>query len=307
MSVLLQIVFQSGEFYNEGSSFWTDFYINVFGALIGTLTALVIFLLTVKHDRNKEKQKENKIISQRLHYFSSMVDSINETVIKQANFIKDFFEAQKIDTLNIPLITILPDNDLKRFSELQNHEDYYHAYLSKFGYDSEIVKEYRSFYSLIDFLKSQNDQFQDMLMKSMQFDYERKVRYKNIVEKAMDDTALIFNAAKQEDRLTEFEEFLNQSLLNFYQGDVNFSDLNYFQKNFVDPIKIEIVEKYRDNDVAVHLAGELKKATYIFNEIKLSNAEIANDFESIYKNYEDSCNKLNDLTLKLRKKFDIKP
>ncbi|RIW12089.1 hypothetical protein D0X99_19745, partial [Algoriphagus lacus] len=145
------------------------------------------------------------------------------------------------------------------------------------------------------------------LMKSVQFDYERKIRYKNIVEKAMDDTALIFNAAKQEDRVSEFEAFLNQSLLNFYQGDVNFSDLNYFQANFVDPIKIEIVEKYRDNDVAVHLAGELKKATYIFNEIKLSNAEIAFDFESIYKNYEDSSNKLNDLTLKLRRKFDIKP
>ena len=58
MSIFLQIVFQSGEFYNEGSSFWTDFFINVFGALIGTLTALVIFLLTVKHDRKKEKHKE---------------------------------------------------------------------------------------------------------------------------------------------------------------------------------------------------------------------------------------------------------
>ncbi|RIW11654.1 hypothetical protein D0X99_20285 [Algoriphagus lacus] len=83
MSIFLQIVFQSGEFYNEESSFWTDFFLNVFGALIGTLTALGIFLLSVKHDRNKEKHKENKTISQRLHYFSSMVDNINETVKKE--------------------------------------------------------------------------------------------------------------------------------------------------------------------------------------------------------------------------------
>lgn len=307
MNCFLQIVFQSGDFYNEGNSFWTDFSINAFGALIGTLTALVIFLLTVKYDRKKEKEKEDKTISQRLHYFSSMVDSINDTVEKQSNHLKDFFEKQRKDTLNIPLITLLPDNDLKRFSELQNHEDYYHAYLSKFGYDAEVVKEYRNFYSLIDFLKTQNDQFQDMLMKSMQFDYERKVKYKNIVEKAMDETALIFNAAKQEDRISDFEAFLNQTLLNFYKGDVNFSDLNYFQNQFVDPIKIEIVNNYRQNDVAIQLAGELKKATYIFNEIKLSNAEIANDFETIHKNYDEACNKLNKLTLKLRDKFDNEP
>jgi len=303
MNCFLQIVFQSGDFYNEGNSFWTDFFINVLGALIGTLTALVIFLLTVKHDRGKEKEKEDKTISQRLHYFSSMIDSINETVRKQSNHLKIFYETQRKDTLNIPLVTLLPDNDLKRFSELQNHEDYYHAYLSKFSYDSEIVKEYRNYYSLIDFLKTQNNQFQDMLMKSMQFDYERKVRYKNIVEKAMDDTALLFNSAKQEERITNFELFLNQTLLNFYQGDVDFSDLNHFQSKFVDPIKIEIVTKYTDNDIAIQLAGELKKATYIFTEIKLSNEEIANDFEKIYKNYNDSCNKLNELTLKLRGKF----
>lgn len=303
MNCFLQIVFQSGDFYNEGNSFWTDFFIIVFGALIGTLTALVIFLLTVKHDRKKEKERENKTIGQRLHYFSSMVDSINETVIKQSNHLKEFFENQRKDTLNIPLVTLIPDNNLKRFSELQNHEDYYHAYLSRFGYDSEVVKEYRNFYSYIDFLKTQNNQFQDMLMKSMQFDYERKARYKNIVEKAMNDSALLFNSAKKEQRITEFEIFLNETLHNFYNGDVDFYDINHFQSKFVDPIKIEIVKKYRANDIAIQLAGDLKKATYIFTEIKLSNEKIANDFERIHKNYNDACDKLNELTLKLREKF----
>ncbi len=70
------------------------------------------------------------------------------------------------------------------------------------------------------------------------------------------------------------------------------------------PIKIEIVAKHRDNNIAIKLAGELKKATYIFSEIKLSNEEIGNDFEKIYKNYTDACNKLNELTLKLSEKFN---
>ncbi len=304
MSSLLQIVFQSGDFYNEANSFWSDFFISILGALVGTLTALWVFMLTVKHDRKKEKEKEEKIISQRLHYFSSMIDSIADTVSKQSKHIKEFCQKQRNDTLNIPLITLLPMNDLKRFSDLQNHEDYYHAYLSKFGYKTETVKEYRNFYSLIDYLKSQTDQAQEMLTKSMQFDYERKVQYKELVEKAMDDTALIFNNAKQTDKIDDFADFLNQSLLKFYSGEINYADLNEFQSKFVDPVKIEIVQKYRHIEAAIQLAGELKKATYIFTSIQFSNNEIAKDFEQIYVGYNTACDKLVEINTKLTKKFN---
>lgn len=304
MTALLQIIFQSGEFNNEGNSFWSDLLINVFGALVGTLTALWVFMLTVKHDRKKEKEKDEKIISQRLHYFSSMIDSIADTVSQQSKHIKEFCEKQRKDSLNIPLITLLPMNDLKRFSDLQNHEDYYHAYLSKFGYKAETVKEYRSFYSLIDYLKSQTDQAQDILNKSMQFDYERKVQYKELVEKAMDGTALLFNNAKQNDNIDEFAEFLNQSLLNFYSGEINYADLNEFQSKFVDPVKVKIIEKYRHIEAAIQLAGELKKATYIFTSIQFSNNEIANDFEQIYAGYNTACDKLVEVNIRLTKKFN---
>jgi len=306
MDNLLQIIFQSGEFYNENNSFLGDFLINALGALIGTLTALAIFLLTIKHDRKKEKWNEEKTTSQRLHYFSSIMDSITDTVKKQSDCLKEFFEKQRQDILNIPLITLLPDNDLKRFLELQNHEDYFHAYLRKFGYSSEIVEEYRKFYSLVDFLKAQTDQLQDMLMKSMQFDHERKIRYKNIVENAMDDTARIFSTAKQENKISDFEIFLNQSLLNFYANVVDYSDLNYFQSNFVDPVKFGILKSFSNIDIAVQLASELKKATFIFSEIKMSNNGIADDFEKIHEKYSNACIKLEELTIKLRSKFEIK-
>ena len=183
MTSLLQIIFQSGEFYSEGNSFWTDFLINVSGALVGTWTALWVFTIQVRHERKKDKEKEDKVINQKLHYFSSMVDSIYDLANKQSEHLKTFYEKQKTDTLIIPLLTSLPANDLKRFSELQNHEEYYHAYLSKFGYTSELVKEYRKYFSLIDYLNSQTIQVQDMLQKSIEFDFERKKNTRKLLKK----------------------------------------------------------------------------------------------------------------------------
>jgi hypothetical protein len=76
-----------------------------------------------------------------------------------------------------------------------------------------------------------------------------------------------------------------------------------FQSKFVDPVKIGIVEKFRSIDAAMQLAGELKKATYLFSEIKFSNASIADDFEAIYKNYKNASEKLQELSIKLNSTF----
>lgn len=299
----MDIVFQSGDFYNQDSSFWSTFFINAFGALVGALTAFGVFVLTVKHDRKKENKKEEKLIVQSLHYFSSMVNSINEMVKQQSGHIKKCFEKQREDLLNVQLITILPANDLERFSELPNHEDYYHAYLNKFGYTTENVKEYRSFFFLIDYLKAELHQLQDMLEKSLEYDYQRKLEYKGIVEKALDDTEILYNKAKQADKIAEFEKFLNLSLLNFYSGIVNFSDLSEFQTKFVDPVKIGIGERFRQIDIAIKLSGELKKATHIFTNIKMANSDLAEDFENIYTRYKSSSDKLDELTIQLNKRF----
>ena len=302
MNIFLNIVFQSGSFYNE-SSFLSDFFINVIGALIGTLTAVAIFYFTIVHDRNKERKKEKKQIDNKLHYFASIVNSISEVTERQSGHIRIFIEAQRADTLNIPLLTMLPTNDLKRFSEMQNHEDYYHAYLTQFGYTTNVVESYRKYYSIIDYLKAAMEQVQDVLNKSMQFDYERKLQYRNIVEKAMDTVVDIFNKAQQANSVEGFAEFLNNILLRLYENDFNHSDLNEFQERFVDPIKIGIIQNYRSIDIAMQLAAEMKKATYIYSQIKISNEKIAADFEQIHGTYSTTCVRLQELCHTLNNVF----
>jgi cupin superfamily acireductone dioxygenase involved in methionine salvage len=135
-------VFQLGDFYNADNSFWTDFFVNTFGALIGTGTALFVFYKERKHEKKLQAETDLKLNKQKLHYFAAMIDNIVDLTKKQANHIKSFYELQKNDFLNIPMLHSLPSNDLKRFSEIHNHEEYYHFYLAKFGYSKETVKEF---------------------------------------------------------------------------------------------------------------------------------------------------------------------
>jgi len=296
---LLQVASQPKELHNSCNSF--------LGALLGALIPVIIFLLTIYYDRNKEKKKKQETINQRLRYFSSMIENISHTVRNQSKYLKVFFETQRQNTLDIPLLTQLTDKDLKRFSEFQNHEEYYHAFLNKFGDSSEILKEYRDFYLLVDFLKAMNDQLQERLMKSIQYDNERKKRYLKIVEKTMDKAALIVCSATHDgSKTSNFERFLNQILTDYYSKEIDYDGLSYLQSDFVIPVKDEIFKSFPNLNTAILLAIELKRATFIFNDIKIANNKIADDFEKEYLKYNNASIELETLANKFRNRLEIK-
>lgn len=303
MTNLLQIIFQSGDFYNEGNSFFSDFLINVFGALIGTATALLLFYLTIRVEKKKNIKNETETINKRLHYFYSMAKSIYNNAIKQGQFIKEFYEEMEVDNLIIPLIKLLTMDDLKRFSEIQNHEDYYHAYLKRFGYNNDTVKEYRKIYSSVDFIKNSIEQQKSMLDKSIKFDYDRKMSYKSIVEKTMDNVATLSKDKSIDEKLAAF---FNDSLVKFYSEERNYSDLRVFEDNFVKPTKEGIVKDYNDNETAFQISLDLKNATYIFTNIKLNNEKIVADFKKIHDDFTKSCDELSIVVDKLSKEFEVK-
>ena len=301
MMILLQILFQSGDFYNEGNSFWSDFLINAFGALIGTATALIVFYLTIRYEKKKNTENETKIINQRLHYFYSMAKSISDNAIKQGEFIMEFYKELEVNDLNIPLIKLLTIEDLKRFSEIQNHEDYYHAYLRRFGYNNDTVNEYRKIYNSVDFLKNSIEQQKNMLDISIKFDYDRKVSYKSIVEKTMDNVSILSKDANIDKKLAQF---FNDSLVIFYSEERNLSDLSIFEDNFVKSTKEGLVRNFKDNETAFKISLDLKNATYIYTSIKLNNKKIATDFKKIHDEFTKTYDDLRAVIDKLSNEFE---
>lgn len=301
MTTLLQIIFQSGDFYNEGNSFWSDFLLNAFAALIGTATALLVFYLSIRSEKKKNIDNETKTINQRLHYFYSLAKSITDNAIKQGEYIMEFYKEQEQDDLNIPLIKLLTIEGLKRFSEIQNHEDYYHAYLKRFGYNNETVKEYQRIYNSVDFLKNSIEQQKNMLDISIKFDYERKMKYKSIVEKAMDDVSVLSKDKTIDPKLAQF---FNKSLLDFYSEERNHSNLSTFEDHFVKPTKVGLVKDFNDNETAFQISLDLKNATYIYSNIKLNNQKISADFKIIHEEFAKSCDDLKEVVDKLSKEFE---
>jgi hypothetical protein len=143
-----------------------------------------------------------------------------------------------------------------------------------------------------------------MLNKSLEFDYERKIKYQNVVEKAMDDTAILFNKAQADNKIDDFANFLNDILLNFYNGEINHSDLNEFQSKFVEPLKKGIIHNFNHLEEAVKLAQALKNATYIFSSIIISNETLYEDIKQIYELYNEASTKLEHLAVKLNTEFN---
>jgi hypothetical protein len=298
------VFFQSGNFNNGDPSIWNDLLINIVGALIGTGTALIIFSLQIKYEKEKTRKDDLKFQKQKIHYFASLVKSILKLSKKQYPEILNFCTKLKENPLEIPLLTIYPTNDFKRFSEDLNHADYYHAYLSTIGYTDDTVEEFRKFYATVDYLNSQSNQMGEMIKNGMQYDYERKVDYKKIVEKVMEDAAIYFNNAKN-NTIDNLASFLNQSLIQFYEGDFDHSNLLNFQEKFVDPVKIVLINDFRHIDKAMILANNLKNATYIFTHIKFSNKNLAEEFEVVYTNYKSTVDNFEIFSLNVLKKFKL--
>ncbi len=303
MGAIADIVFQFGEFKNESDSSLSDFLINLSSALVGTGTALWVFYLTSEADKRKREDIDKINIFQKMQYFTSLVESVYDLSRLQSEHIKVFYENQLKDTLNIPMLTYLPSNNIKRLSELNKHDEYFNAYVNAFDNSLDDIKQWRNLLAIIDFLNEQTMQIHEILRKSIDFDFERKTKYKEIVEEAMDKTASLFNDAKNVNKVDEFATFLNQSLIDFYDKVTDYSDLSQFQSLFVDPVKAGIIEKFMNIDSAVLLIGELKKATFVYTQIKYSNNSLAEDFKEIYKNYKTNSIKLEKVLTKLVEKF----
>lgn len=296
----LLITFQTGEFYFEGTPFWTDFIIGLASAGIGTLTALIIFRLTIKAEKKKQKELDKETNNRRIHYFISLVEGISIIANKQSAFLAEFQKLQHENFETIPKLKIVADYSLRRFVEMANHEDYYHAYLGKFSYSNSSVEKFREIFKIIDFLQNQKIHFEKLLEETVRQDNQQKAKYKAIVDKVMTEAATLINTAKQVGNYGGFEDMLNTVLLEFHAEERDYSKLSSFEGNFVTLVKHQIIENFRDNEAAIRLVTQLKEASQIYHNIEYCNSELANDFEAIYLAYNQNCEKLNTIVSELK-------
>lgn len=266
----IELIFQSGEFYAEEGSFWKDFVIQS----LSILTALVVFWLGVEANKRAKKTEHNELMKQKYDYFVAIINSIIGLTKEQSTLWSNFVQQLEADITNIPTPISVPIKDLERFSDVHDHESYYHAYLHKHISSGDAVESFRAFYTTIDFLYLSNNKLFERAYEARKFDHERKVKYSNIFKKVADEAAELVRKNSLAEEKDEFVEFLNQSLMSFYEKRVDPTSIKEIQALFLLPVLNKIVKEYRSIDSAVQLAIDLKQANQIYESVVANNNSV---------------------------------
>jgi hypothetical protein len=282
LTILLGIVFQLGDFYNQNTSnSWFDILNTIIGALIGSGVTIWVLYRTFRQDKKKDETRRVQFQKEKIKYLQSLVKNTISALEKQIENFKTFSDIIKQVPLNIPLLKQVPLNDLDRLVHKINQEEYYHAYLGQFTGTSEIIEEFRKLYGLLDYFHGNLNIMEDSLKRAQDFDYERKLKIKKVVDDVMQDTAdYLINPvfAQQTDMLS----FINETLNNFYKDRKGEEDLKYFHDNFIQVIMIGLLPYVGTVPQVTQLLRQLKNATFIYSDIQNQNKYLADGFLEQY-------------------------
>jgi hypothetical protein len=280
---MLNIIFQFGDFLSEGgesNSWWLDLLNSVIGAAIGSGATIWALYRTFKQDKKKEEVKRIQFQKEKLKYFQSLLRTITSGLKLQIEHFKSYAIKIKNNPVDLPLLTYVPLNELDRIVNKLNQEDYYHSFLGEFGDNQIVVDEFRDIISTLNYFDGNLLIIKDSLKKSFDFDYERKISLKNIIDKSMDDAAalLINNDIIQSHNA--LWNFINTQMIEFHEKTTDKADLKFYYENFVEPLKNGLIEYAVTIPLAHYLIIQLKNATMLYHSIQSHNTNVADDFEN---------------------------
>lgn len=273
------------------------------GAFIGAGAAVWIFFRQTEKEKKKENDKEQKELTEKNHYLGSLLQSSISLAKEQNEGIKTFYEKINDNPLYIPLIPIVPKQDLEGLSQLICNEGYYHAFLNKYGNEIENVKKYRKIASSINFLNSQIDQMFDMQDKQQKFDHERKKNYKALFDRARDNAIEL--GIRNEKSNPDLYESIGKILKEYYEKLTDRFDLTYHQENLVEPLEKILFDKIKDIPECYQIFNDLKNATLIYSEIQYQNKNYSNDFRKIHSLINKAVDNLETNGSELIKEFKM--
>jgi hypothetical protein len=253
-------------------------------SFIGAATALLVFFLTSKRDRNKEQSKKDDERGDKMSYLKNLLTNVVTLTEHQSKNLDEHIEKVKTNDIDFHLMTFIPLTDFIRAIETLSKEDCFIAFNQYYKDKFDTTKIFEKALSNIDFLHAEFMEVPEILKKAQQFDYERKLQYKDTVDKTISLVGnLLFSVRRN---IRPPFDLLDKLFLEFMEGLKNHSDLNYYHHKFVLPINDLFVDYLSDSNNSVSqeiltIAENSRNANQLYNTIKLSNREVGLDMTQI--------------------------
>ena len=247
--------------------------------------ALIVFYLTVKNDKKKEREKEDIINQNRLSHFSSLTKLSIKHIEDSINNLKLTIEIFEQDNITFHLMFISPNNSFGRFTEVVKSMDLFLAYINKFGRSSS--DNFSKITLSIDFCSMQLAQMEKMHKHSQSYDHKKKLQYKKDIDWIINSVGSIANleSLPQEDKRN-----LDAILIEYFENHPKTScekDSFEYSYSFVRKVLEDILIKHLDQKTIYETALRIKGASKVFNEIKIYNDVYIDDLISIRETLEE--------------------
>ncbi len=267
-------------------------------SFIGAATALLVFFLTSRRDRNKERRKKDDERGDKMSYLKNLLTNVLKLTEHQSQNLEEHIAKVKANDVDFHLMTFVPLTDFVRAIDTLSKEDYFIAFNRFYKDKFDTTKKFERVLSNIDFLHAEFMEVPEILRKAQQFDYERKLQYKENVDKTISLVGnLLFSVRRS---MRPPFDLLDSLFLEFMEGLKNHADLNYYNDKFVVPINDFFVNYLSDSSNSVSqeiltIAENSRNAKQLYNIIKSSNKEVGSDMTQINELVKSSLTELKEL------------
>lgn len=277
------------------SEFTENLIIQIVGNLVAFAGAYIVYVLGNNYSKKKAHKESQELAFKKLHYFSSMIGSVLETVKQQKKEFKTYCDKVNLFETGLPLLGRIATINLKRFTEIQNHEEYYVYYCEKFGYNSAVVEQYTKIYSSIDYFKISLDELFEKTNKFQESDFLRLKECKNQLEDFLDKTANLLKSTENKD------EFLNSQIIKYYEMKLYEKSIFEITNTFTVPILKEIISKIEYNEL-IDLLSKFNKKTQFINNLR--QAFLEDILKQYINDWDVSIEKLEKESFQIRFAFN---
>lgn len=280
MNIFLDIVFQSGEFYNEDSgSWWLDLLNTIIGVALGSIVTLLALLWSLSYDKKKEERKAKEFQLQKIKYLQSLLIKIEKDLKLQIDSYKKFSDSINTSPIDLPLLTEYPLNELKQIVHQLNQEDYYHSYLGVFGDRQEHINEFRNIISLLNFFDSTIFLNKSSIEKSVEYNFQRQMKFRDLSETLLEMAIQL--GAKEGPSL--MESFILETTQNYLSKDIPKPTIEYFNSSYLEVLLKGLINYREDFKQNFEFLNVLRGLRNTYADIKNQSEQIGNDFNSIHK------------------------
>jgi hypothetical protein len=263
---------------------------NLFAAILGGGIALFVFYGRWKKEKKKEAEEKQRIINEKNDYMKSVLKSVIGLSEKYKAAVEEFTAKIKSKPFDVPDITLYPLQEFGRLQKIVDNEQYFHAYLKKYGNNEQTLDNYRAIASLADYLNSQSA---ELFKKDYKLrDHSRKVKYIQMFQEILEESSEYGKSCEFSNRGI-FND-IGQVLENYipHRTEANQTNLEFHQTKFIKPLRDLILSKYFEEQELRIILAKISRIVQLYGEIPFQNMAIVNEFEEFHKTMNEVIERL---------------